>query len=91
MCIFDKSDINKIALVAPTATLIEIQNFEVLRKNKIDTPDEVHDFVKCFNPKCITNHQEVPTKFRVIEDKGELKLRCHYCEKTTTRDTMEFK
>lgn len=88
---FKKTDINKIALVAPTATLIEIENFEVTKKAKIETPEEVKDFVKCFNPKCITNHQDVPTKFKVIEDKGELKLRCHYCEKTTTRDTMEFK
>lgn len=88
---FDKSDINKIALVAPTATIIEIKNFEVVKKTKIDTPEEVNDFAKCFNPKCITNHQDVPTKFKVIEDKGELKLRCHYCEKTTTKENMEFK
>lgn len=88
---FENTDINKIALVAPNATLIEIKNFEVVRKTKIDTPEEVKDFVKCFNPKCITNHQEVPTYFKVIEDKGELKLRCHYCEKTTTKDTMVFK
>lgn len=88
---FDKSDINKIALVAPTATLIEIKNFEVVKKTKIETPEEVKDFVKCFNPKCITNHQDIPTKFKVITDRGELKLRCHYCEKTTTKDTMVFK
>ncbi len=88
---FENSDINKIALVAPYATLIEIKNFEVTRKTKIDTPEEVKDFVKCFNPKCITNHQTVATKFKVITDKGELKLRCHYCEKTTTKDTMVFK
>jgi len=88
---FENRDINKIALVAPSATLIEIKNFEVVKKTKIETPEEVKDFVKCFNPKCITNHQDVPTKFKVIEDKGEIKLRCHYCEKTTTKDTVVFK
>ena len=88
---FKTEEINKIALVAPTATFIEIKDYDVVNKHQIDTPEIVENFVKCFNPKCITNHQQVPTKFKVITDKGELKLRCHYCEKTTTKDTMEFK
>ena len=88
---FKNEEINKIALVAPTATLIEIKDFDVVRKENIDTPEKVENFVKCFNPKCITNHQAVSTRFKVINDEGELKLRCHYCEKTTTKDTMEFK
>jgi len=88
---FETTEINKIALVAPTATFIEIKDYEVVRKHQIETPKVVENFVKCFNPKCITNHQQIPTKFKVISDKGELKLRCHYCEKTTTKDTMEFK
>lgn len=88
---FENDEINKIALVAPTATFIEIKDYEVVNKHQIKTPEIVENFVKCFNPNCITNHQQIPTKFRVITDKGELKLRCHYCEKTTTKDTMEFK
>ncbi|NPD44903.1 MULTISPECIES: aspartate carbamoyltransferase regulatory subunit [unclassified Lentimicrobium] len=88
---FKNEEINKIALVAPTATIIEIKDFYVVRKENVDTPEIVENFVKCFNPKCITNHQAVPTRFKVISDKGELKLRCHYCEKITTKDTMEFK
>lgn len=88
---FDRQEINKIALVAPTATLIEIENFKVVNKYKVETPSEVQSFVKCFNPKCITNHQAVPTKFKVFsDDKGVLKLRCHYCEKTTTQENMVF-
>ncbi len=88
---FKKEEINKIALVAPTATIIEIKDYEVVKKGKVDTPKVVENFVKCFNPKCITNHQHVPTKFTVINDGGALKLRCRYCEKTTTQATMEFK
>lgn len=87
---FKKEEINKIALVAPTATLTEIRDYLVVKKNRIETPEIVENFVKCFNPKCITNHQHVPTKFTVIMEENELKLRCHYCEKTTTKDTMVF-
>lgn len=88
---FQNDEINRIALVAPTATIIEIKDFDVVRKVNVDTPEKVGNIVRCFNPKCITNHQSVPTSFKVISDKGELKLRCHYCEKITTKDTMEFK
>jgi len=87
---FKSEEFNKIALVAPHATFIEIKNFEVASKQNVKTPETVENYVKCFNPKCITNHQQVPTKFKVISDKGELKLRCRYCEKTMTKDTMVF-
>jgi len=88
---FDREEINKIALVAPTATFIIIENYKVINKYKVETPKEVQVFVKCFNPKCITNHQAVPTKFKVFTDeKGFLKLLCHYCEKTTTQENMVF-
>ncbi len=88
---FDREEINKIALVAPTATLIEIENYKVVNKYKVETPKEIQSFAKCFNPKCITNHQAVPTKFEVFTDeKGMIKLHCHYCEKTTTQENMIF-
>jgi aspartate carbamoyltransferase regulatory subunit len=86
---FEPDDINKIALVAPTATLIVIKNFKVVIKKNVEVPDHVEKIVKCFNPNCITNHESVPTQFTVI-DKEELKLQCHYCEKITARDTISF-
>lgn len=88
---FAPEDINKIALVAPTATLIEIKEFEVIKKHTVEIPNNIEKIVKCFNPNCVTNKEKVPTKFDVINDAKEgLKLRCHYCEKNTTADNMEF-
>lgn len=86
---FDSIEINKIALVAPTATLIEIHDFEVAAKKNVEIPDTVEGFVKCFNPRCITNHEEVPTRF-VVVDKENLKLLCHYCEKITKKENIVF-
>ena len=87
---FKSDEINKIALVAPTATLIIIKNFEVVEKKKVEVPDYAENIVKCFNPNCITNNEEIITKFTVI-DKKELKLRCHYCEKITARNNISFR
>ena len=86
---FEPDEINKIALVAPTATLIVIRNFKVVIKKNVEVPDTVEKIVKCFNPNCITNHENIATKFTVI-DKKELKLHCHYCEKITASENMEF-
>lgn len=86
---FKSDEINKIALVAPTATLIVIKNFEVTEKKKVEVPDTTENIVRCFNPNCITNNESVATKFTVI-DKVDLKLRCHYCEKITARSNISF-
>lgn len=86
---FKPSDVNKIALVAPTATIIEIKNYKVTKKKKIRIPDSVSRFIKCVNPNCITNHEKVTTKFSVV-DKKDVKLQCNYCEKITAKDNFTF-
>ena len=86
---FDKNEINKIALVAPLASIITIRNYEIVEKIKAEIPDRIDHIIKCMNPKCITNFEQIDTKFYVV-DKENLKLRCHYCEKFTTKETMKF-
>jgi aspartate carbamoyltransferase regulatory subunit len=86
---FDTLEINKIALVAPTATIIEIRNFEVVSKKQVQVPDDILEIVKCFNPNCITNVESIPTRFRIV-DKEEMRLQCHYCEKITVKSNIVF-
>jgi aspartate carbamoyltransferase regulatory subunit len=88
---FEDEEINKIALVAPNATLIEIKDYEVGKKEKVQLPETVDKFVKCINPKCVTNNQNVLTSFEVTEDhKGNMKLFCTYCEKTMAKENIVF-
>ena len=89
---FKPEEINKIALVAPTASLIEIRDYEVVNKQTVNIPERIEHIVKCVNPNCITNKEhDVPTKFILVKDaKGETKLHCHYCEKNTALDQLEF-
>ncbi len=86
---FRNEVIDKIALVAPTATLIVIKDFKIIEKRNVAIPDEIVRIVKCFNPNCITNHENITTRFSVI-DKDDLRLKCHYCEKITARTNMVF-
>ncbi len=88
---FKHEEINKIALVAPSATLIEIRDYEVVAKHNVEIPQKVDKIVKCFNPNCITNKEEVVTHFDVIYDENKaLKLSCRYCEKNTSKENIIF-
>ncbi|MBM3404389.1 MAG: aspartate carbamoyltransferase regulatory subunit [Bacteroidetes bacterium] len=86
---FASVEISKIALVAPNATLIVIRDYHVVEKKKVDKPTEVIKIVKCFNPNCITNHERIPTRFKVIDDQP-IRLQCQYCEKVTAKDNIVF-
>ena len=78
---FEDDELNKLALIAPHATVNIIRNFKVVEKKKLTMPKEIEGIAKCMNPKCITNHQPVKTRFAVIEEGNEISLLCHYCEK----------
>jgi aspartate carbamoyltransferase regulatory subunit len=86
---FKDDDINKIALVAPCAKLNLIRDYEVVEKRVVEIPDEIVGIAKCVNPKCITNNEAVITRFDVVS-KSEVKLKCHYCEKITSRKNIEI-
>lgn len=83
-------EISYLALVAPTAHINIIRDYEIVEKRKIEAPTQVDGLVKCANPMCITNHEYIVTHFSVHEDNGELALRCRYCEKTTTQEQIEM-
>jgi aspartate carbamoyltransferase regulatory subunit len=84
---FLDDEINKISLVAPQAKLNIIRDYEVIEKRVVEVPDSVVGIVKCVNPKCITNSEEVVTKFSIVS-KQEVALKCYYCEKITHQDQM---
>lgn len=82
---FLDNDINKIALVAPEAKLNIIKNYEVVEKKVVEVPDAIISIVKCMNPQCITNEENITTRFKVVSKKP-VKLKCYYCEKITDQE-----
>ena len=78
---FEDEELNKLALLAPEATVNVIRDFKVVEKKKVELPKEITGIAKCMNPKCVTNHQPITTKFTVNVKGSETSLLCHYCEK----------
>ena len=74
-------EVNKIALIAPKATINIIRDYEVAKKYKVDLPEEIVGIVRCPNPNCISNTKEpVESRFRVIS-KDPIRIKCCYCER----------
>lgn len=78
---FDEATLNRIALVAPTAVVNIIRDYAVVEKRPVSIPDELTGLIKCNNPKCITNHESIATRFVTIS-RDPVTLRCHYCNHT---------
>ena len=73
-----EATINRIALIAPHARVNTIRDFEVVEKRQVELPDMIVGIVRCANPKCITNHEPMATRFDVV-DRDNVTLRCCYC------------
>ena len=80
---FADEELNKLALIAPKATVNVIKGFKVVEKKQLVMPHEIIGIAKCKNPKCVTNHQPIKTKFTTIENGNTVSLLCNYCEKIT--------
>jgi len=78
-----KHEVNRIALIAPQATINIIRNFKVFEKKGVEIPPVLNGVVRCPNPGCISNsHEPITSKFEVTE-KG---LHCLYCDNVITKD-----
>ena len=80
---FEDDELNRLALIAPKATVNVIRDFKVVEKKKITMPKEIIGMAKCMNTKCVTNHQPIKTRFTTIAKGDEISLLCHFCEKVS--------
>ena len=81
---------NKLALIAPHATINIIKDYKLVEKRKIQLPDSIIGIFRCPNLKCITNSDEDIIPIINIIDKEEIILKCRYCARTLTIDELVF-
>ena len=96
--ILEEKELNNISLLAPNVTINIIDNYEVVEKSKLEKLDKVIGLMKCDNPKCISNHENIETKFIRVEDdlnennlEEKTKYKCFYCEKIISEDEIHLK
>lgn len=71
-------DLDVIAYIAPNATVNVIKNCEKIDKKSLSLPKEIKNVIKCPNPRCISNNEDIDHIFKLTDDKGT--YRCLYCE-----------
>ena len=82
--------LNVVSLIAPHATVTRIEHGNVIEKHKVEIPSVVGDIVICPDRFCVTNHEEVPGQFYIV-DYEPLTLRCHYCESEFFGPLIKYK
>ncbi|WP_407717579.1 aspartate carbamoyltransferase regulatory subunit [Eubacterium coprostanoligenes] len=71
-------DLDIIAFIAPEATVNVIKDRQRIDKKLLSLPKEIKNIVKCPNPRCISNNEDIDHIFKLTDDKGT--YRCLYCE-----------
>jgi len=76
-----RREVDKIALIAPKASINIIRDYKVIQKHRVKLPDEIIGIAACPNPTCISNYNEpVESRFIVI-DKEIPRIKCYFCER----------
>jgi aspartate carbamoyltransferase regulatory subunit len=76
-------EVDRIALIAPRASISIIREYRVFRKKGVEKPKYLVGTVKCPNPGCISNTNEpIESRFVVIPSG----LQCLYCEWLISKD-----
>ena len=73
---------DKLALVAPLATVNIIRNYKVAEKRKVELPSVFNGILKCPNPTCISNRKNEPIVSTIdVVDKDTPLLKCRFCQR----------
>lgn len=88
--ILSNDEVSSIALISPNATLTIIENYKVINKYIIELPSEIKKHIVCPNPNCVTNEEQVTTKFE-LANKKPVEVQCTYCEKKYHIDEVKFR
>lgn len=78
-----QKEVDKIALLAPQATINIIREYDVVKKTKVQLPNEIFGIVKCSNPTCISNAREPVESRFIVVSKDPPRIKCYYCERET--------
>ncbi len=74
-------EVDKIALIAPKASVNVIRNYNVAEKHVVRLPERAVGILRCGNPNCITNLREpVETDFFVKAGEPP-RAACRYCDR----------
>jgi len=82
------SEVDKIALIAPSATINIVRNYEVASKKPVELPSTIHGIIRCDNPSCISNSREPIEPQFGVDHREPIRLRCYFCGHVMEREDV---
>lgn len=77
----ERPELDRIALIAPDASISIIRNYEVVEKFNVALEDRVVGIIKCSNLNCISNTKEPIKPEFFVKSRKPLTLECIYCDR----------
>ncbi len=76
----NQEELDRLALIAPSASIAIIRNHAVAEKLKVELADDLINIASCSFSNCITKNarEPLPQRLRVIS-RDPLEVRCYYC------------
>lgn len=84
-----KAELNKIALIAPEATVNIIRDTQITEKFQIAIPALLENIIQCPNQNCVTNHEPTKTKFITLAT-APLYVKCYFCERVVEQENIHL-
>ncbi len=76
----DQEDLDRLALIAPSASIAIIRNHAVAEKMNVELADDILNIAKCSFSNCITKNDREPLPQRMkVVSRDPLEVRCYYC------------
>ena len=73
-------DFDVLGYIDERITVNIIKDGKLLKREHLETPDEIRNVLRCKNPRCITTtEQELPHVFKLTDREKKI-YRCIYCE-----------
>ena len=83
-------DTNKLAVIAPKATINMIKDYKLVEKRRVSLPNEIDRIFRCSNPDCVTNSAEhIESIMDVIDKEGRV-LKCRYCSRVLDVNKLKY-
>jgi aspartate carbamoyltransferase regulatory subunit len=81
--------IQRLALIAPHATVNIVRSYQVSEKKSAVPPNELTDVIRCTNPTCISVKEKESVSPVLLRSKTEsITYRCKYCGRDVTEQDI---
>ena len=79
-CPIDALDLDILGYIDHNINVNVIKGDKIVEKKSLTLPREIHNVIKCKNPRCITSIEQELEQIFVLTDEENEVYRCKYCE-----------